>query len=118
MFHKKRILFLGMLLQAAALLGLFWSDLYAEFVIYSIILGAGTALVYPNFMAAIADFTHPTDRPKSIGVFRLWRDMGYAIGAILTGFIADYLGSEYAILIIGGLTLISALIIQFRMAGK
>ena len=82
------------------------------------ILGAGTAMVHPTFLAAIADFTHPRQRAKSIGVFRLWRDLGYAVGAILTGIITDYFGMDQSIRVIGGLTLISALIIQYRMTGK
>ncbi len=75
-------------------------------------------MVYPTFLAAIADFTHPGQRAKSIGVFRLWRDLGYAVGAILTGIITDNFGMDQSIIVIGGLTLISAMIIQYRMTGK
>jgi len=84
-------------------------------VLSSILLGWGTAMVYPTFLATVAEHTHPADRAGSIGVFRLWRDMGYAIGAILTGVIADALGIHAAILIIGLLTMFSAGIIYFRM---
>jgi len=66
----------------------------------------------------VAAITHPQDRAKSIGVFRLWRDLGYAIGAILTGNIADVLGIEASIFTIAGLTLISALVIAVRMEVK
>ncbi len=72
-------------------------------------------MVYPTFLATVAENTHPTDRANSIGVFRLWRDLGYAVGAILTGVIADSFGIEMSILSIGVLTGISAMIILIRM---
>jgi MFS family permease len=75
----------------------------------------GTALVYPTFLAAVADYTHPTQRAKSIGIFRLWRDLGYAVGAVITGIIADTLGLLTSVGTIASLTLISALIILIRM---
>jgi MFS family permease len=78
-------------------------------------LGWGTAMVYPTFLASIAENTNPIDRAKSIGTFRLWRDLGYAIGAILTGIIADLLNINSAIIFIGALTLISSIIIKIRM---
>ncbi len=72
-------------------------------------------MVYPTFLATIAENTNPTDRAKSIGIFRLWRDLGYAIGAILTGIIADIFNENISILLIGVLTFISAMIIKIRM---
>ncbi|MDP1795788.1 MAG: MFS transporter [Daejeonella sp.] len=114
-FCKKDILYVGMFLQAIALIVLVWADSMADFVILSSILGWGTAMVYPTFLATVAENTHPQDRAKSIGIFRLWRDLGYAIGAILTGIIADFFSINAAILFIGFLTLVSALIIHFRM---
>ena len=75
----------------------------------------GTAVVYPTFLASIADNTHPDQRAGSIGVFRLWRDLGYAIGAILTGVVADVWSSEVSVLVVGGITVGSALIVAFRM---
>jgi len=116
--HKKGLLFWGMLTQGIALVAMSEASSFEHFIILSMILGAGTAMVYPTFLAAIADFTHPGQRAKSIGVFRLWRDLGYAVGAILTGIITDYFGMNQAILVIGGLTLISAMIIQYRMTGR
>ena len=116
--HKKSLLFWGMLTQGIALIAMSGASSFEHFIVLSMILGAGTAMVYPTFMATIADFTHPGQRAKSIGVFRLWRDLGYAVGAILTGIITDYFGMNYSIIVIGGLTLISAMIIQFRMTGK
>ncbi|MDN4165540.1 MFS transporter [Cytophagales bacterium LB-30] len=114
-FCKKDMLYTGMFLQAVALILLAWADSFLHFVVLSSILGWGTAMVYPTFLATIAENTHPQDRPKSIGIFRLWRDLGYAVGAILTGIIADWFSLEVAILFIGALTLMSALIIKFRM---
>jgi predicted MFS family arabinose efflux permease len=69
-------------------------------------------------MATIAQATSPNQRAESIGTFRLWRDLGYAFGAIISGITADVFGIKYAILLIGGLTVISSLIIQFRMPEK
>ncbi|MGY8914552.1 MAG: MFS transporter, partial [Flavobacteriales bacterium] len=79
------------------------------------LLGLGTALVYPTFLSAIAEATSPRQRAESIGVFRLWRDLGYAIGAIVSGVIADLFGVTYAVLTIGVLTVLSSLVIKFRM---
>lgn len=115
-FCKKDMLFTGMLLQAVALLLFAWADTMFHFVVLSAILGWGTAMVYPTFLATVAENTHPQDRAKSIGIFRLWRDLGYAIGAILTGLIADLISINASIIFIGILTLISSLIIRFRMS--
>lgn len=114
-FNKKWMLFVGMIMQGIALIGMIWADSYSVFILLSVLLGIGTAIVYPTFLAGIAQFTHPEQRAKSIGVFRLWRDLGYAIGAILTGIIADFWGITPAIGVIGGLTIISAAIILIRM---
>lgn len=116
-FLKKHILFIGMLLQAMALFGFVLANSILSFVSLSVLLGFGTALSYPTFLAAVADNTHPKDRAESIGIFRLWRDMGYAFGAIITGIVADLFSIESAILLIAILTLISSLIIQYRMDG-
>lgn len=114
-YPKKNLLFLGMLLQAIALLFFIWANTMTHYVLLSAILGWGTAMVYPTFLASVAENTHPMDRAKSIGVFRLWRDLGYAVGAILTGIIADAYGILPSILFISGLTFVSAGIIWFRM---
>lgn len=113
---KKDLLYTGMMLQAIALIALLWAQTMIHFIVLSSLLGWGTAMVYPTFLASIAENTHPLDRAKSIGIFRLWRDLGYAIGAIITGIIADLLSINAAILLIGILTLGSSLIIQKRMS--
>ncbi len=112
---KKTLLFWGMLLQGIALLGMLWANSFGHFIILSALLGLGTAIVYPTFLAAVSDYTHPDQRPESIGIFRLWRDLGYAIGAILTGLIADQFGLMAPVLAIGLLTIISSFIVKSRM---
>ena len=114
-FCKKDMLFIGMFLQGLALLIMPWAEMMTHFIILSVILGWGTAMVYPTFLATVAENTNPTDRAKSLGIFRLWRDLGYAVGAILTGIIADTLGINASIIVIGILTVGSAIIIQYRM---
>lgn len=114
-YSKKDMLFYGMLLQALVLITLVWAESMLHFVSLMFLLGWGTAMVYPTFLATIADYTHPRDRPKSIGIFRLWRDLGYAVGAILTGIISDLISIEAAIMVVGLITLLSSGIIFFRM---
>jgi MFS family permease len=114
-FCKKKMLYAGMFLQALALVLLVWAHTMFHFIFLSAVLGWGTAMVYPTFLATVAENTHPQDRAKSIGIFRLWRDMGYAIGAILTGIIADFFSMNAAIVFIGILTFISSIIIYYRM---
>ena len=114
-FNKKMMLFWGMFMQAIAIAGFAWSGSITSFIALSAILGIGTALVYPTFLAVVADSTHPQQRAESIGIFRLWRDSGYAVGALLTGIIADFFGLTSAILSVALLTLFSAVVIKFRM---
>jgi MFS family permease len=118
LYSKKLLLFYGMLLQGIVLITIVFAESMFDFLLMSTVLGIGTAMVYPTFLATIAENTHPTDRPNSIGVFRLWRDLGYAIGAILTGSIADVFSTNTAIIAIGGLTVFSAFVIFFRMTDK
>lgn len=115
LYNKKYLLFIGMILQGIALAFFLFASSMTHYLILAAVLGWGTAMVYPTFLATVAENTHPTDRANSIGVFRLWRDLGYAIGAILTGIIADAFGIEMSILTIGGLTVLSAFVILLRM---
>jgi MFS family permease len=114
-FSKKAMLFWGMLIQGVAILLLPTSSSFYVLAGLSALLGLGTALVYPTFLATIAQVTHPKQRAESIGTFRLWRDLGYALGAILSGITADVFGIQYAIYLIGAITLLSAIIIKWRM---
>ncbi|MEY5002020.1 MAG: hypothetical protein RLZZ211_2056 [Bacteroidota bacterium] len=114
-YAKKSLLFWGMLMQGLAIVGFIWAQTYNAFVFLSILLGLGTAVVYPTFLAAIADNTHPSQRAQSIGVYRLWRDLGYAVGALLTGILADLWTTATAIVAIGSITILSAFVILLRM---
>jgi len=114
-YSKKEMLFWGMLLQGLAILFIPFSNDFYVLAVISSILGFGTALVYPTFLSIIAQATSPKQRAESIGTFRLWRDLGYAFGALISGITADLFGVEYAIFLIGGLTIISSLIIKIRM---
>ena len=114
-YSKKAMLFWGMLLQGLAILLIPYSASFHFLALLSGVLGLGTALVYPTFLTTIAEATRPVQRAESIGTFRLWRDLGYAFGAVLSGITADLFGMDYAILLIGGLTLLSSLIIKIRM---
>ncbi|MDH3650893.1 MAG: MFS transporter, partial [Saprospiraceae bacterium] len=118
LYSNKKILFWGMLLQGIAIAVMTGAQAFWFYVAICFILGAGTALVYPTFLVVIANNTSPNQRAESIGVFRLWRDLGYAIGALLSGIIADAFGLGSAVLTIGILTIVSAGIIQFRMVGR
>lgn len=114
-FSKKVMLFWGMLIQGLVILLIPSSSSFYVLAGLSALLGLGTALVYPTFLATIAQVTHPKQRAESIGTFRLWRDLGYALGAILSGITADVFGIQYAIYLIGAITLVSAGIIKWRM---
>ena len=114
-YNKKKMLVIGMAIQGIALLGMFWSIEKWHFMLLSIALGAGTALVYPTFLSAIATFTSPDQRAESIGVFRLWRDLGYAFGALLTIGLGFVFSIDFTLIIIGILTLVSAFILKIRM---
>jgi MFS family permease len=107
-----------MLLQGLALLFLISASTFLHFTIISVVLGWGTAMVYPTFLATVAEYTHPHDRAKSLGTFRLWRDLGYALGAVLTGIIADAFNINASVIVIAMLTIGSACIIEYRMKCK
>lgn len=113
--NKKGMLFTGMMIQGLAILLFTQAEGFNFFVLLASILGIGTAIVYPTFLAAIADETHPQQRAQSIGIFRLWRDLGYALGAMITGFVADTFGLIWAIALVGTITITSAFIILLRM---
>ncbi|MCU0436570.1 MAG: MFS transporter [Raineya sp.] len=117
-YSKKKMLFWGMLIQGIAIILVPYTKHFYGLLILASVLGFGTALVYPTFLSTIAQATPPQQRAESVGVFRLWRDLGYAIGAIISGVMADFLGVEYAIIWIGLLTIASSFVIQYRMEAK
>lgn len=118
LFMKKWMLFWGMFLQGLAILAMALAASFGEYLILGVILGIGTAIVYPTFLAAIADYTPPQQRAHSIGVFRLWRDLGYAIGAVITGVVADAFGITASVYLIGAITLASAFVVLVRMTSN
>lgn len=112
---KKDLLMWGMVLQGIALIGLAFSHQFTFFALWLSLLGFGTALVYPVFLASIADNTHPFDRAHSLGIFRFWRDMGYAVGALLCGLLADWAGISFSITSVAVLTVLTGFGANYRM---
>ena len=114
-YCKKQLITVGMLLQAVALFIItiaasFWVDITAM-----VLLGTGTALVYPNFLTVIAENTHPHQRAQSMSIFRFWRDSGYVIGAVLSGIIADQFGINSAFISVALITAGAGLLAEIRM---
>ena len=105
----------GMLLQGAALAGIALLGGFGGWFAASALLGVGTAMVYPTLLASIADVAHPSWRGSAVGVYRLWRDSGYAVGGLVAGSIADLFGMHHAILAVAALTGLSGLIVAVRM---
>jgi MFS family permease len=112
---RKRLIASGMAVQGLALLLIGFVDGFWPWFFTSALLGLGTALVYPTLLAAVADVAHPTWRGSAVGVYRLWRDSGYAFGALLAGFLADAFGLRPAILVIGLIALASSAHVAVRM---
>lgn len=112
---RKSLITVGMLLQGIAILALAIANGFVPWCAAMVALGLGTALVYPTLLAAIGDVAHPSWRSSAIGVYRLWRDSGYAAGALLAGFLADVVGVPWAIGAIGVLTMLSGLIAAFLL---
>ena len=105
----------GMWLQAIALGVIALGDSFAIWAVAAVMLGAGTALVYPTLLASIGDVAHPAWRARAVGTYRLWRDGGFAVGALLAGIVADALGIRAAIWTVAALTAASGLIVAVRM---
>ena len=105
----------GMLTQAAAITLIAATTGFAFWAAGAMLLGAGTAMVYPTLLAAISDVANPTWRARSVGVYRLWRDGGFAVGALLAGIIADILGITAAIYAVAAITAASGLVVAVRM---
>lgn len=105
----------GMFVQAAALALMAATRGFAGWAIEAALLGIGTAMVYPTLLAAIGDVAHPAWRASAVGVYRFWRDLGFAIGAVLAGVVADLLGAASAIWVVAGITAVSGLVVVVRM---
>ena len=104
-----------MLTQAAALALIATGDTFTWWMLASALLGAGTAMVYPTLLAAIGDVAHPLWRARAVGVYRLWRDSGYAAGAVIGGMTADLWGLHAAIWAAAAITFVSGLVVAARM---
>jgi MFS family permease len=112
---RKHLISTGMVAQALALSLIAWSDSFTTWAIGAVVLGAGTAMVYPTLLAVIGDVAHPAWRARSVGIYRLWRDGGFAVGALLAGAIADLWGVRAAVWAVAGLTLASGVVVALRM---
>lgn len=112
---RKWLIASGMWVQAIGIALVVLATSFAGFATGATLLGIGTALVYPTLLAAIGDVAHPSWRASSVGVYRLWRDLGYALGALLAGMTADALGLSAAIWVVAALTFASGLVVAFRM---
>jgi MFS family permease len=112
---RKRLIAGGMMVQAAGIWLTVQVPTYAVWLLGSLLQGMGTAMVYPTLLAAISDVAPPQWRATTMGVYRFWRDLGYAVGALLSGLIADLLGMRAAIQVVAVLTLLSGLQVATRM---
>jgi MFS family permease len=112
---RKWLIAAGMWVQAAGIAVVAASAETSGFVVGSVFLGVGTAMVYPTLLAAIADVAHPSWRASAVGVYRLWRDLGYAVGALVSGIAADRLGVRSAVWIVSAVTFGSGLVVAFRL---
>ena len=112
---RKGLISGGMLVQAAALAAIAMLDGFGAWVGASALLGIGTAMVYPTLLASIADVAHPSWRGSAVGVYRLWRDSGYAVGGLMAGTLADLFGMRAAIMAVAVLTGVSGLVVARRM---
>ncbi|MBW0272720.1 MFS transporter [Nocardia sp. MH4] len=112
---RKHLITGGMTLQAAALAIIATSDGFTGWALGAVLLGAGTAMVYPTLLAVIGDVAHPLWRGRAVGVYRVWRDLGYAVGAILGGIVADLLGLHAAVWAAAAISAATALIVGVRM---
>lgn len=113
---RKWLIAAGMWVQAVGIAATVLSGGRSGFATGAVLLGIGTAMVYPTLLAAIGDVAHPNWRASSIGVYRLWRDLGYAIGALLAGIAADVFGFVVAMWMVAALTFCSGIIVAIRMA--
>ncbi len=112
---RKWLIVAGMWVQAFGIVWVALSAGFGGFAAGGVLLGLGTAMVYPTLLAAIGDVTHASWRASSIGAYRLWRDSGYAAGALLAGLVADWLGVRAAIATVAALTFLSGAVVAVRM---
>jgi MFS family permease len=112
---RKRPIVAGMLIQAGAIAMIAGTSGFGPWLVASVVLGLGTALVYPTLLAVVADVAGPRWRASALGVYRMWRDLGFAVGAILVGFVADRAGMATAIALVAAITAGSGIVVALRM---
>jgi MFS family permease len=112
---RKSLIVTGMLVQGVALALVALGKAFWFWVGAAALLGAGTAMVYPVLLASVGDIAHPRWRASAVGVYRLWRDGGYVLGALLAGFLADLFGMQWAIGAVALLTAGSGALVALRM---
>jgi MFS family permease len=112
---RKGLIVWGMWVQAGGIAIVITSSAFSGFALGAALLGLGTAMVYPTLLAAIGDVANPAWRASIVGVYRLWRDLGYAIGALLSGLVADLFGVGAAMWLVASLTLLSGIGVLLRM---
>ena len=112
---RKWLIAAGMWVQAGALALYAVSTTFDAWALAAVLLGVGTAMVYPTLLAAVGDVAHPAWRARSVGVYRLWRDGGFAVGALLAGIVADAYGMVTAVWVVAALTAVSGVVVAIRM---
>ncbi|MFJ6674633.1 MFS transporter [Actinosynnema sp. NPDC091369] len=112
---RKHLITAGMLLQAVALAVIALAGAFTPWLVGVVLLGAGTAMVYPTLLASIGDVAHPGWRARAVGVYRLWRDGGFAVGAVLAGVVADLWGLRAAVGVVAAVTAVSGVLVAVRM---
>jgi MFS family permease len=115
---RKPLIVAGLWLQTLGILGLVAANSYTGWILAALAMGLGTALVYPTLIAAIGDRAHPSWRASAVGVYRLWRDLGYAVGGLLVGWASDALGMSTAIVMVGAITAASGIVVASRLDGS
>jgi MFS family permease len=112
---RKHLITAGLLTQAAGLALVAAGTGFTAWAVAAVLTGAGTAMVYPTLLAVIGDVAHPAWRARAVGVYRLWRDSGYAVGALIAGITADLLGLRAAVWVVAAITALSGLVVAVRM---
>ncbi len=112
---RKHLITAGMFTQATALAVIATADAFAVWAFGAMLLGAGTSMVYPTLLATIGDVAHPAWRGRAVGIYRVWRDLGYAVGALMGGVVADLWGLRAAVWVAAAISVVSALIVAIRM---
>jgi MFS family permease len=112
---RKGLIAAGMWVQAGALVLTAFTHFFLWWLVASVLLGVGTAMVYPTLIAAVSDASHPSWRARALSVYRFWRDLGYAIGALCAGVIADIFGMQWAIATVAAITFASGVVVALAM---